>query len=65
MHFYDVGGPSASNVGINPSVCCSLTLQAARDYVQRIEDLIGIYCKWIGVGPGRDAIVAKPKFGKC
>ena len=39
--------------------------KAARDYVQRIEDLVGIYCKWIGVGPGRDAIVAKPKMGKC
>jgi len=39
--------------------------QAARDYVQRIEDLIGVYCKWIGVGPGRDAIVNKPKMGKC
>lgn len=39
--------------------------QAARDYIQRIEDLAGIYCKWIGVGPGRDALVTKPKFGKC
>lgn len=39
--------------------------QAARDYIQRIEDLSGLYCKWIGVGPGRDAIVNKPKMGKC
>lgn len=39
--------------------------QAARDYIQRIEDLVGIHCMWIGVGPGRDAIVTKPKFGKC
>lgn len=39
--------------------------QAARDYVQRIEDLIGIHVKWIGVGPGRDAIVVKPAKGKC
>jgi len=39
--------------------------QAARDYVQRIEDLVGVYCKWIGVGPGRDAIVVKPRMGKC
>jgi len=39
--------------------------QQARDYVQRIEDLTGIYCRWIGVGPGRDAIVIKPKKGKC
>jgi adenylosuccinate synthase len=38
---------------------------AARAYVQRIEDLTGVYCKWIGVGPGRDAIVVKPRFGKC
>ncbi|GLI63515.1 hypothetical protein VaNZ11_006500 [Volvox africanus] len=39
--------------------------QAAKDYVQRIEDLIGIHCKWIGVGPGRDALVVKPAKGKC
>lgn len=39
--------------------------QQARDYVQRIEDLTGIYCRWIGVGPGRDAIVLKPRMGKC
>ena len=37
----------------------------ARDYIQYIEDQMGIYCKWIGVGPGRDAIVNKPKIGKC
>lgn len=37
----------------------------AQDYIQHIEDLVGIYCKWIGVGPGRDALVTKPKFGKC
>ena len=42
--------------------CC---IQAARDYIQRIEDISGIYCKWIGVGPGRDAMVTKPKMGKC
>lgn len=34
--------------------------QAARDYVQRCEDLMGVPVKWIGVGPGRDAIVVKP-----
>ena len=39
--------------------------QAAKDYVQRIEDLIGVHVKWIGVGPGRDALVVKPKAGKC
>ncbi|GAX81055.1 hypothetical protein CEUSTIGMA_g8490.t1 [Chlamydomonas eustigma] len=39
--------------------------KAARDYVQRVEELVGIHCKWIGVGPGRDAIVTKPKFGQC
>ena len=39
--------------------------QQARDYVQRIEDLTGVYCRWIGVGPGRDAIVIKPQKGKC
>jgi len=39
--------------------------QAARDYVQRIEDLVGVHVKWIGVGPGRDAIVVKPRKGRC
>nr|QKY14990.1 adenylosuccinate synthase (ADDS) [Polytomella parva] len=34
--------------------------QAARDYCQRLEDLVGVPVKWIGVGPGRDAIVIKP-----
>ena len=27
--------------------------QAAKQYVARIEELIGVPCKWIGVGPGR------------
>lgn len=39
--------------------------QAAKDYVIRIEELAGTYVKWIGVGPGRDAIVDKPVKGKC
>lgn len=39
--------------------------QAAKNYIQRIEDHIGIYVKWIGVGPGRDALVEKPAMGKC
>lgn len=32
----------------------------ARRYVQWIEDQMGVHCKWIGVGPGRDAVVVKP-----
>lgn len=32
----------------------------ARKYVQRIEELSGVLCKWIGVGPGRDAIIVQP-----
>ncbi|KAL4438177.1 hypothetical protein ABPG77_010538 [Micractinium sp. CCAP 211/92] len=32
----------------------------ARKYVQWIEDRLGVHCKWIGVGPGRDAVVEKP-----
>lgn len=35
---------------------------AARNYVQHIEDLAGVPIKWIGVGPGRDAIVIKPEM---
>eukprot|EP00798_Chlamydomonas_sp_ICE-L_P026912 gene26912-4529_t len=39
--------------------------QAAKDYVNRLEELIGIHYKWIGVGPGRDALIVKypePEF---
>ena len=32
----------------------------AKDYVARIQDLIGVKIEWIGVGPGRDAIVVQP-----
>ena len=31
----------------------------ARLYVERIEELTGIPCTYIGVGPGRDAIIVK------
>ena len=36
--------------------------QEARDYVARVEELVGCgaKCAWIGVGPGRDAIVTQP-----
>jgi adenylosuccinate synthase len=34
---------------------------AARSYVERCEQLLGVPIKWIGVGPGRDAIVVKPQ----
>ena len=33
---------------------------AARAYVERCEVLAGTRIEWIGVGPGRDAIVTKP-----
>ena len=33
-------------------------------YCQWIEERLGVHCKWIGVGPGRDAVVVKPK-GQC
>lgn len=32
----------------------------AKKYIARIEELVGVKCKWIGVGPGRDAIVVQP-----
>ncbi|CAL8468716.1 g8256 [Coccomyxa elongata] len=32
----------------------------ARKYVARVEQLIGVKIEWIGVGPGRDAIVVQP-----
>jgi len=33
---------------------------ACRAYVERIEELCKVECRYIGVGPGRDAIVIKP-----
>lgn len=33
---------------------------AAQKYVRYVEQSVGVHCKWIGVGPGRDAIVIKP-----
>lgn len=35
--------------------------EAARAYVRRVEELVGVEVRWIGVGPGRDAVVEKPK----
>ena len=32
----------------------------ARKYIARIQELIGVKLEWIGVGPGRDAIVVQP-----
>ena len=29
-------------------------------YVQYVEDKVGVHIKWIGVGPGRRAMVIKP-----
>lgn len=31
----------------------------ARKYVERVEELVGTTCEYIGVGPGRDAIVMR------
>lgn len=35
----------------------------ARLFVERFEELCGVYCKWIGVGVGRAALVDKPYKG--
>jgi adenylosuccinate synthase len=32
---------------------------AAQRYVERIEELIRLPCQYIGVGPGRDALIVK------
>ena len=32
----------------------------AKAYVKRIEELCSVPIKWIGVGPGRDAIIEQP-----
>ena len=35
--------------------------EAAKRYIARIEELMdGLPCKYIGVGPGRDAMAVKP-----
>lgn len=36
----------------------------ARNYCIRMEELTGVPVKWIGVGPGRDALVMKPSGAK-
>lgn len=33
--------------------------ETARLYVERIEELVGIPVHYIGVGPGRDALIYK------
>ena len=32
---------------------------AARTYVERIEELCGVPVHYIGIGPGRDALIVK------
>jgi len=32
----------------------------AQAYIQRLEELVGVPVRWIGVGPGRDALIVKP-----
>ena len=29
----------------------------AQEYVKKIEELVGVYIRWIGVGQGRDDII--------
>ena len=38
---------------------------AAQKYVQRIEELLGVPCKYIRVGPGRDALIIKDQTLNC
>ncbi|KAK7221177.1 hypothetical protein V2G26_009180 [Clonostachys chloroleuca] len=33
--------------------------KAARDYVQYIEDFVGVKVKWIGTGPDRDDMITR------
>lgn len=33
--------------------------EAARQYVERIEELVGVPIHYIGIGPGRDALIYK------
>lgn len=33
--------------------------KTARQYVERVEELVGVPIHYIGVGPGRDALIYK------
>jgi len=33
--------------------------KAAQQYVERIEELVGVPIHYIGIGPGRDALIYK------
>lgn len=33
--------------------------QEAKDYLHRVEELLGVPVTWIGVGPEREAIITK------
>ena len=33
--------------------------QEAKDYLRRVEELLGVPVTWIGVGPEREAIITK------
>ena len=37
---------------------------AAQAYVRRMEALVGVPCRYIGVGPGRDAVVIHDSSAK-
>ena len=34
--------------------------EKAQAYVLKVEELVGVPCTYIGVGPGRDAMIVKP-----
>ena len=34
--------------------------ETCKAYVMKIEELCGVECRYLGVGPGRDAMVIKP-----
>lgn len=35
----------------------------AQAFVRRLEEVVGVECKYIGVGPGREALIEKPSSG--
>ena len=35
--------------------------QAARDYVQFIQDFTGVHVSFVGVGPARDQTIVQPR----
>ena len=48
----------AGNVTFPPSALITILPAAAKQYVERLQELIDVPVKWLSVGPSRDATIA-------